>query len=111
MVRAGVADGRGDRLDEPGAGGERAGAEDRDGAVADNPPVAGAVVGVEGAHGEGFGHSHSLGARGHQLAGPGELGDVIILQQRVFLRLVAGAAERAKGVTVDQAVITRVVPQ
>lgn len=53
MVRPGVADGRGYRLDEPGAGGERAGTEDRGGAVADDPPVAGAVVGVEGVHGEG----------------------------------------------------------
>ena len=86
MVRPGVADGRGDRLDEPGAGGERAGAEDRGGAVADNPPVAGAVVGVESTHGEGFGHGHSLGARGHRLAGPDVLGDVIILQQRAYLR-------------------------
>jgi len=54
-----VADGRGDRLDEPGAGGERAGTEDRDGAVADDPPVAGSAVGVEGAHGDRFGYGRS----------------------------------------------------
>ncbi len=59
MVRPGVADGRGERPDEPGADDERTSAEDRGGAVADDPPVAGAVVGVEGAHGEGFGHDHS----------------------------------------------------